>query len=59
MRFALFLLIGFALSAHELYLKPTAFRLSPGQPGTVEFHNGDSFPNSESPPVLAASATRA
>lgn len=53
MRFALVLLIGSALSAHDLYLKPTAFRLSPGQLGTVEFHSGDSFPNSESPPVLS------
>lgn len=28
-------------------------RLAPGQPGVVEFHNGEAFPNSQVPPVLA------
>lgn len=47
---------GFALSlpamAHQLFLMPSAFHVSPGERITVGFHNGDSFPDSEGPPSL-------
>lgn len=41
------------LFGHDLYLRPRTFRLAPGQAGVVEFHNGEAFPNSQVPPVLA------
>lgn len=48
---------GLALSlpamAHHLFLMPSAFQVSPGERITVGFHNGDLFPDSEVPPVLA------
>lgn len=47
-----FLLFVCSLTAHDLYLKPVSFRLAPGVPGKVEFHNGEAFPNSQVPPVL-------
>ncbi len=37
------------LSAHDLYLRPSTFRPAAGQTIRVEYHNGDSFPNSEVP----------
>jgi len=46
-------LLGVPLLAHDLYLRPEAFRLLPGAKGTVAFHNGDEFPSSQGPPVLA------
>lgn len=44
MRFATVLIAASACLAHDLYLKVDG--------GRVEFHNGDSFPQSEGPPVL-------
>ncbi|MCC6536422.1 MAG: DUF4198 domain-containing protein [Bryobacterales bacterium] len=42
-----------SLLAHDLYLRPRAFRIPRGRTALVEFHNGDAFPQSQSPPVLA------
>ncbi len=53
MRLLRFVLLSVPLLAHELYLRPQAFRLTPGAKGVVEFHNGDEFPGSAGPPVLA------
>ena len=53
MRFSLFLTLSLALAAHDLYLRPRHFTVAAGQSGVVEFHNGDAFPNSQVPPVLA------
>lgn len=53
MRTTLIFLLTAGLFAHDLYLRPRAFRFAPGQPGVVEFHNGEAFPKSQVPPVLA------
>lgn len=49
----IFTIIATGLFAHDLYLRPRAFHFKPGQNGVVEFHNGEAFPNSQVPPVLA------
>jgi hypothetical protein len=53
MRTSLILTLTAGLFGHDLYLRPRTFRLAPGQAGVVEFHNGEAFPNSQVPPVLA------
>jgi hypothetical protein len=53
MRTLLTLTLTAGLFGHDLYLRPRIFRLAPGQAGEVEFHNGEAFPNSQVPPVLA------
>jgi hypothetical protein len=53
MRTALLFTLTAALFGHDLYLRPRLFRFTPGQAGTVEFHNGEAFPESQVPPVLA------
>jgi hypothetical protein len=53
MRTLLLVTITAALFGHDLYLRPRLFRFTPGQAGTVEFHNGEAFPESQVPPVLA------
>ena len=40
------------LMAHDLYIMPDRFRLSPGQELIIELHNGDAFPDSEGPPAM-------
>ncbi|MEZ5404176.1 MAG: DUF4198 domain-containing protein [Bryobacteraceae bacterium] len=52
MRSFILLFLTSALFAHDLYLRPRAFRLKPGEPAVVEFHNGEAFPKSQAPPVL-------
>jgi len=46
-------LAAVTLAGHDLYLKPSAFRLKPGAKSTVAFHNGDNFPSSEAAPTLS------
>jgi hypothetical protein len=53
MRILLTLSLTAGLFGHDLYLRPNMFRLAPGQAAVVEFHNGEAFPNSQVPPVLA------
>lgn len=53
MRTLLILTLTAGLFGHDLYLRPRGFRLAPKQAGVVEFHNGEAFPNSQVPPVLA------
>ncbi|HBY63081.1 MAG TPA: hypothetical protein DEH78_24935 [Solibacterales bacterium] len=48
-----FILIAAPLLAHDLYLMPERFLVSPGERVAVGLHNGDAFPESETPPVLA------
>ncbi|MDX2150613.1 MAG: DUF4198 domain-containing protein [Bryobacteraceae bacterium] len=52
MKFCLVLMAA-PLLAHDLYLMPERFAVSPGERIVVGIHNGDSFPDSDSPPVLA------
>src|SRR5260370_1819590 len=47
------LLLAAQLAAHDLYLMPEWFRAAPGERLVVAIHNGDAFPDSEGPPVLA------
>lgn len=42
-----------ALSAHDFYIFPDAFRIISGAAIRVGFHNGDSFPASEVAPIIA------
>lgn len=51
-RTALLLALSLSLAAHDLYLKPAQFTLAAGAKSAVEFHNGESFPSSDVPPVL-------
>lgn len=44
------LALALRLSAHDLYLMPGKFIVQPGASLRVEFHNGDSFPESEVAP---------
>ena len=53
MRILLTFTITAGLFGHDLYLRSRAFRLATGQTGVVEFHNGEAFPESQVPPVLA------
>lgn len=53
MRTILLLALSAALFGHDLYIHPRLFRFTPGQAGTVEFHNGEGFPESQVSPVLA------
>lgn len=53
MRTVILFTLTAALFGHDLYLRPRLFRFTPGQAGTVEFHNGEAFPESQVPPVLA------
>ena len=41
-----------SVNAHQLFLMPSSFQVSPGERITVGIHNGDAFPDSESPPSL-------
>lgn len=50
---ALLVVSAAGLLAHDLYLRPRAFRVAREHTAIVEFHNGDDFPNSQSPPVVA------
>lgn len=47
------LLIATSLAAHDFYLLPSAFSITPGTKIKIAFHNGDSFPQSEAAPSLA------
>jgi hypothetical protein len=47
------LLFAAPLLGHDLYLMPERFRMQPGETVQVAIHNGDRFPESEQPPVLA------
>jgi uncharacterized GH25 family protein len=51
-RYALALAAWASAYAHDLYLMPASFRVSPGERFAVEIHDGDSFPESDAPPVL-------
>jgi uncharacterized GH25 family protein len=46
------LLLSLPAMAHQLFLMPSSFHVSPGERITVALHNGDSFPDSEGPPAL-------
>lgn len=54
MRFALAcLLAAGAAWCHDLYLMPDSFVVQAGARVSVSMHNGDAFPESDGPPVLA------
>lgn len=52
MRILLIFTLTTGLFGHDLYLSPRTFRLAVGKVGIVEFHNGETFPKSQVPPVL-------
>ena len=52
MRILLSLTFTAGVFGHDLYLRPRTFRMTPGKAGVVEFHNGETFPKSQVPPVL-------
>lgn len=39
--------------AHDLFIMPEKFRISPGETLTIAIHNGDQFPQSQSAPPMA------
>jgi uncharacterized GH25 family protein len=45
-------LVGLPLAAHVLFVMPSSFHVSNGERITIGLHNGDAFPESESPPSL-------
>ncbi len=49
-------LCGFSFGcafAHDLFIMPEKFKVSPGETLTVAIHNGDQFPQSQSAPPMA------
>jgi uncharacterized GH25 family protein len=52
MKFLVFL-VALPLAAHDLFLMPSEFRVSPGQRITVAVHTGDGFPAGEEAPTIA------
>jgi hypothetical protein len=48
----LVLVCATAALAHDLYLMPRSFRLSPSGKTTIAFHNGDDFPEPDRPPKI-------
>ncbi|MBC7927127.1 MAG: DUF4198 domain-containing protein [Bryobacteraceae bacterium] len=46
-RTIVFLLLTTCLFAHDLYLMPAKFQVTPGEKIVVSVHNGDSFPDSD------------
>jgi uncharacterized GH25 family protein len=51
--FTLVTVLSATLTGHDFYILPTAFQVSPKASISVALHNGDAFPESEGPPVLA------
>jgi uncharacterized GH25 family protein len=45
-------ILALGAAAHDLYLMPERFRVSPGETLTVGIHNGDAFPESQSKPPM-------
>jgi len=50
---ALFGLMTSTMWGHDLYFRPPVTKVPAGSPQSIAMHNGDSFPSSDGPPVLA------